>query len=82
MENIVFCQGAKWFDKVNGNTYNNVKVIDGDEIKYLGYSYGYGDDYYYRAKAFFTARYGEDNFKLVNLGCAYYKKADLKNDRF
>lgn len=79
---IVYCQGAKWFDKVNGNTYNNVKVIDGDNITYLGYGYGYGNDYYYRAKYYFDSIYGENNYKLVDLGAAYYKKADLKNDNF
>ena len=77
----VYCVGAKWFDKVNGNTYNNVKVIDGNNIEYLGYSYGYGSDYYYRAKAHFTAKYGAD-FQLIDLGAAYYKKRDVKGGNF
>ena len=78
----VYCFGAKWFDKVNGNTYNNVKVIDGENIEYLGYAYGYGSDYFYRAKDHFTAIYGEGNFTLVNLGEGYYKKAIVKNGCF
>ena len=79
---VVYCVGAKWFDKVNGNTYNNVKVIDGESIDFLGYGYGYGSDYYYRAKSHFEAIYGADGFKLVDLGAAYYKKADVKNGNF
>jgi len=79
---VVYCVGAKWFDKVNGNTYNNVKVIDGENIEYLGFSYGYGSDYFYRAKYYFEKVYGADNFKLIDLGAGYYKKADVKNGRF
>lgn len=79
---IVYCVGAKWFDKVNGNTYNNVKVIDGENIEYLGFGYGYGSDYFYRAKYHFEKIYGVDNFKLVDLGAGYYKKADVKNGCF
>ena len=79
---IVYCLGAKWFDKTNGNTYNNVKVIDGDNIEYLGYEYGYGDYYWYRAKAYFEEKYGPCNYNLINLGCFYIKKNDLKNENF
>ena len=79
---VVYCVGAKWFDKVNGNTYNNVKVVDGLEVVYLGYEYGYGNYYYHRAHEYFTNKYGKDNYKLIDLGCAYYKKAELKNDSF
>lgn len=79
---IVYCQGAKWRDKVNGNTYNNVKVIDGVQIHYLGYAYGYDKDYYYRAKDYFNRILGEDNFILVDLGSAHYPKKILKNNAF
>lgn len=82
MTKIVYCIGAKWFDKVNGNTYCNTKIIDGEEIKYLGYEYGYGSYYYYRAVAHFDVIYGAGNYKLIDLGCHYIKKTDLKNDNF
>ena len=78
----VYCFGGKWFDKVNGNTYNNVKVIDGENIDYLGYEYGYGSDYYYRAKYHFDSIYGENKYKLVDLWSRYYKKADIKKGNF
>lgn len=79
---IVYCIGGLWFDKVNGNTYNNVKVIDGDKIDFLGYAYGYGSDYYYRAKSHFDNIYGANNYKLVDLGSNYHKKVDVKRGNF
>ena len=79
---IVYCQGAKWFDNVNGNTYNNVKVIDGVKINYLGYEYGYGSAYYYRAKEHFDSIYGKDNYILVDLGAAKYTKRVVKYNEF
>lgn len=40
--------GVKWFDKVNGNTYHNVRIIDVDSnllIKESGLTYGYGEQW-------------------------------------
>lgn len=79
---IVYCQGAKWFDRVNGNSYNNTKVIDGLDIKYLGFEYGYGRAHYYRALEYFNKIYGESNFILVDLGIAEYTKRRVKNNDF
>lgn len=77
----VYCVGAKWFDKVNGNTYNNVKIIYGDTVEYLGFAYGYGSYYRQRAEERCIELFG-DNFTLQDLGCAYYLKRDLKNNNF
>jgi len=30
-----------WLDKVNGNTYHNVKIYINDKIYYTGFAYGY-----------------------------------------
>lgn len=82
VKKVVYFKGAKWFDKVNGNTYNNVKVIDGENISYLGFQYGYGNDYHYRAMEHFDKLYGSGNYKLIELGCEYYKKTVVKNNNF
>lgn len=82
MKKVVYCVGAKWFDKVNGNTYNNVKVVDGENIEYLGYEYGYGNYYYHRAVEYFNNKYGKDNYKLIDLGAFYLKKSEVKNGNF
>jgi len=42
---------ARWFDKVNGNTYHSVRITrhrDGKTI-YCPFQYGYGDQYRYTA---------------------------------
>jgi hypothetical protein len=42
----LFIEGRLWFDKINGNTYHAVKIeANGQIIKYLPMSYGYGDQY-------------------------------------
>ena len=79
---IVYCIGAKWRDKVNGNTYCNTKVIDGENITYLGYEYGYDRYYKYKAEKYFNEKYGVDNYKLIDLGAFYFKKTDVKNGNF
>ena len=41
-----FILGKKWFDKVNGNTYHTVKIVDldsGETIVKTERAYGYGD---------------------------------------
>jgi len=42
--------GRRWFDRVNGNTYNSVEIfVDGKKVKTLGIAYGYGTGYLDRA---------------------------------
>lgn len=81
-EKIFFCIGRKWFDKVNGNTYFNSKVIDnkGNLILYTGYQYGYGRSYLYEAEKELSKV--EKNFRLVDLGITHDKKTNLKNNNF
>jgi hypothetical protein len=76
--------GAKWFDKVNGNTYCNARVINGSTGEtefYIGYQYGYGSQYAHEARKLIEQRFGADA-KSVDLGCFYIKKADLKDNNF
>ncbi len=76
--------GAKWRDKINGNTYCNARIIDGatgDTVGYIGYQYGYGDQYLYEAKKFVRRQFGDDA-KAVDIGCFYINKKELKNNNF
>jgi hypothetical protein len=42
--------GKRWFDRVNGNTYNSVQIfVNGARVATLGRGYGYGDHYEQRA---------------------------------
>jgi len=75
--------GAKWFDKVNGNTYCNAKVIETSTNTwfYIGYQYGYGKQYF--CEALKKIREKDPECKgAIDGGCFYIKKADLKNDNF
>ena len=79
---IINCIGAKWRDNANGNTYCNTKVIDGENAEFLGYEYGYGDYYRYKAEKYFDEKYGKDNYKLIDLGAFYLKKSAVKGGEF
>ena len=75
--------GGKWFDKINGNTYHVAKIMDEEgKVYYTNYQYGYGNSYYYSAKEFIKSTLNIINYKLFDMGCAYYKKSDLKNGNF
>lgn len=41
------CNAARWFDKVNGNTYHSVRVIRCSDSETIAHklTYGYGDMY-------------------------------------
>lgn len=48
MEKIKYiANGARWFDKVNGNTYHSVRVTRVSDGKTIAapFQYGYGDHY-------------------------------------
>jgi hypothetical protein len=39
-------EGRRWFQRTYGNTYHSVRIwIDGVEVAYLPYQYGYGDQF-------------------------------------
>ena len=76
--------GAKWHDRVNGNTYCNARIVNGatgETEFYIGYQYGYGNQYAYEARKAIRERYGEDATS-VDLGCFYIPKAKLKANDF
>ena len=51
IKNQLLVIAAKWFDKVNGNTYHSVKVlVDNVQIGKVTYVYGYGEQYWQTAK--------------------------------
>jgi hypothetical protein len=38
--------GRRWFDRRAGNTYHSVRIYaNGELLKYLPFSYGYGDQF-------------------------------------
>ena len=43
--------GAKWWDKVNGNTYNSaiIKDLKTNKYYYIDFNYGYGECWKYEA---------------------------------
>ena len=77
-----FCIAKKWFDKVNGNTYFNSKVMDdnGDVVFYTGFQYGYGSAYFDEAKK--QLQKIDKDFKLIDLGATHDKQAILKKNLF
>ena len=47
----IFVLGKRWFDRVNGNTYNSVEIfVNGRKVAILPFGYGYGDYYEQRAE--------------------------------
>ena len=80
--------GAKWWDKVNGNTYNSSIIIDNKTNKkyYIPFEYGYGEDYKHRALNYLKENniidYKIDytNYESVCMG--YIKKADVKKHTY
>ena len=42
----IHVEGRRWFDKINGNTYNTAAVyVDGECVAITPFQYGYGDFY-------------------------------------
>lgn len=78
--------GGLWFDKVNGNTYHNARILDAEtgEEYYTGFEYGYGSAYYASAREYIINKLGQPvgAFKLLNMGAFYVKNRDLKNNNF
>lgn len=72
--------GAKWFDKVNGNTYNNAKIIligkDETETVYKGFGYGYGSQYYYDAVKYVESNYPNCDVTFIDGGSFYVTKKE------
>lgn len=79
-----FVYGKKWFDKVNGNTYCNAKIMDenGDTIHYIGYQYGYGNYYWQASKEYIQNVLKDENAKIIDLGCSHDLQKVLKKNMF
>lgn len=80
-----YVRGAKWWDKVNGNTYNAAKITDsnGDEVARLAFAYGYGDHYRHRASEYIKEHARKNaRIKIIDSGADYTLKRDLKNFNF
>ena len=79
-----FVYGKLWFDKINGNTYCNAKIMDenGDTIHYTGYKYGYGSYYLQAAKEYIFKVLKDKNAKIIDLGSSYDLQKVLKNNLF
>lgn len=77
-----FVVAKKWFDKINGNTYYNAKIIDdnGQTVLYTGFAYGYGKQYLDDASK--QLKKFTKNFDLIDLGESFTKKTILKNNNF
>lgn len=75
--------GGLWFDKVNGNTYHNAKIIDiYGNVYYTGYKYGYDKAYLDTAKNYIKNILKINDFKIYDLGATKQKQRALKNNQF
>ena len=77
-----FVIAKKWFDKINGNTYYNAKIINdnGQTVLFTGFSYGYGKQYLDDANK--QLKKITKNFDLIDIGESFTKKSILKNNNF
>lgn len=85
MERKIFVViGGKWFDKVNGNTYNSAKIIDTETGRayYTPFCYGYGSAYLHEAENYIKEELKQSNARIIDGGSFYVKKADAKNGNF
>lgn len=73
--------GGKWFDKVNGNTYNSAKIIDAEtgKLYYTPFCYGYGSAYLHEAESYIREELKQDHPRIIDGGSFYVKKAEAKN---
>lgn len=76
--------GGKWFDKVNGNTYNSAKIIDAETGRtyYTPFCYGYGSAYLQEAENYINEELKHDNARIIDGGSFSINKADAKNGNF
>ena len=76
--------GGLWFDKVNGNTYCNSKIIDcnTNQVYYAGYTYGYGSYYFYHGETFIKNNFKDCECVIINGGAFHIKHTNCKNNLF
>ena len=79
---VYVVKGGKWRDKVNGNTYFTAYVLDENNkrVLFIPYQYGYYNMFYYEAvKELKKMTRKNAKLKIINGGCGYYKKSEMKN---
>ena len=72
-------QAARWFDKVNGNTYHSVRIINNEtgETLYCPFQYGYGDHYRQTAlKAMAEAGWLPEKYRESNENLFFEREND------
>ena len=76
--------GGKWFDKINGNTYNSAKIIDTESGSrfYTRFTYGYGSAYLQEAREYIKEELQQDGARIIDGGSFYGKKSEIKNGQF
>lgn len=78
-----FIKGAKWWDRINGNTYFSAYIMDqnGNIINLIRYQYGYGTEYYHTAVKWINENKRKNsNIKIVDMGAQYHaKQKNVKN---
>lgn len=83
-----FVKGAKWWDKIYGNTYNAVKVYKETKtgyeiIVFLNFTYGYGNYYMQRAKEYIEKNKRKNaKIKIIDLGADYTLQRNVKKGWF
>ena len=77
--------GKKWRDTVNGNTYFNTCVIDGEKKFFNGFEYGYGNYWEYAGRRIIDreklVKRCKD-FEIIYIFAGYDTKSNLKNNNF
>ena len=76
--------GALYFDKLNGNTYHNTKIIDTDTgaVFYTGYKYGYGNAWEYSASDYIERVLGVSDYELIRGATLNTTKRKAKEGNF
>ena len=76
--------GALYFDKLNGNTYHNTKIIDADtgDVYYTGYKYGYGNAWEDSAENYIKSVLGVNEFKTIRGATLNTTKRKAKEGNF
>ena len=86
-EKVFVLVGAKWRDKVNGNTYFNTKVLEIEngivvEKWYVGFQYGYDMAYFSEGVEAINKKYKGTNNHFVDGGSFWLTKRYVKNGWF
>ena len=82
--------GGLYFDKANGNTYHNAKIIileseNGTTYQttyYTGYKYGYEKAYLTTAKDYINNVLHINDFEIVDCGSFSLTQKRVKNNQF